>query len=107
MAKLWLLVMEGPRRKARERAPNADHAVVSGPCPGCGESKPYDCAAGDLEGFRVQGTGRRIADDDRAYEADAVSVCCNRRVGVLRLETNTLFGVREDEAVSRLGVRIY
>jgi hypothetical protein len=75
----------------------ADHAVVVDTlCPGCGASP-----------FKVAGTGRRIAPDDRAYEADAVALCCNRHVGVLRVETNTLFGLREDEAVLRSGVRIY
>jgi hypothetical protein len=75
----------------------ADHAVVVGTlCFGCGTSP-----------FKVAGTGRRIAPDDRAYEADAVSLCCKTGVGVLRVETGTLFGLREDEAVLRMGVRIY
>ncbi len=60
-----------------------------------------------MEGFCAQGTGRRPSVDDRAYEADAVSACCSKAVGTLRLEVSTLFGVREDEAVARLGVRIY
>ena len=64
-------------------------------------------ASRDECGFKVQGTGRRPSEDDRAYEADAVAACCGQRVGLLRLEVSTLFGVREDEAVARLGVRIY
>jgi hypothetical protein len=80
-----------------EPFPGADHAVVVDTvCPGCGAHP-----------FKVAGTGRRIAQDDRAYEADAVALCCDRHVGLLRVETGTLFGVREDEAVARLGIRIY
>lgn len=74
----------------------ADHAVVEGACPSC-EATP----------FKVGGTGRRPSADDRAWEADAVSLCCGQEVGLLRAEPNTLFGVREDERVSRMGVRIY
>lgn len=75
-----------------------DFAEVRGPggCPKCGAHP-----------LRVQGTGRRIAADDRAYEADAVAMCCSKPVGIARAEVDTLFGVREDEAMSRLGVKIY
>ena len=80
-----------------EPVPNADHAVVVDTlCPGCGVAP-----------FKVAGTGRRIAANDRAYEADAVALCCDRSVGTLRVEIDTLFGLREDEAVLRMGVRIY
>lgn len=75
----------------------ADHAVVIDTlCPCCGASP-----------FKVAGTDKRPSDDDRAWEATAVALCCDRHVGTLRVEPNTLFGVREDEAVSRMGVRIY
>ena len=64
----------------------ADHAVVVDTlCPSCGVSP-----------FKVAGTGRHIAPDDRAYEADAVALCCDKSVGTLRVEVNTLFGLRED-----------
>jgi hypothetical protein len=90
-----LLVSDG-RRRCRLDAPDADHAVADGRCPSC-----------HTEPFRVQGTGRRIAADDRAYEADAVCLACTQTVGTLRVEVNTLFGLREDEAVFRSGVKIY
>lgn len=83
--------------RCEEPFPGADHAlVIDALCPSCGHAP-----------FKVQGAGRRIAPDDRAYEADAVAVCCGSHVGTLRVETNTLFGLREDEAVLRMGVRIY
>lgn len=93
--KITLIMDEQQTRRARLPAQDADHCEVVGACP-CGATP-----------FRVQGTGRRYSTDDRAYEADGVAVCCDRYVGVLRVETGTLFGVREDEAVSRCGARVY
>lgn len=120
------LLIDGARpRRVREPYAGADHAVAEGACPSCkhrdecpgcvangndGTTSDWkrcgDCL-GRGGGFKVAGTGRRISSDDRAYEADAVALCCEKRVGLLRVETGTLFGVREDEAVMRLGVRIY
>lgn len=77
--------------------PDADHGIVLGrSCVGCLKTP-----------FKVAGSGKRISADDRAYEADAIALCCGGYVGVLRAETSTLFGLREDEAIARLGVRIY
>lgn len=83
-------------RKGAVLFDGADHAVIDGVCPFC-KAAP----------FKVAGTGRRISDDDRAYEADGVALCCHKHVGLLRMEMNTLFGLREDEAVANLGIRIY
>lgn len=84
------------RRRCRLQSPDAAHATAEGRCPIC-----------SAEPFRIRGTGRRIAADDRAYEADAVCLTCEQMVGTLRVEVNTLFGLREDEAVFRSGVKIY
>lgn len=102
--KIKLLVEKGKARQCREPFAGADHAVAFGPCPGCGRQDSYGVGT---YGFKVAGTGKRPSADDRAWEADAVALCCNKHVGILRVEPNTLFGVREDEAVSRLGIRIY
>jgi hypothetical protein len=91
--KIFLLPSDGPRRKATN---GGDHALIDGACQHCGAAP-----------FKAAGAGKRPSADDRAWEADAVAICCNRHVGILRVEVNTLFGVREDEAVSRLGIRIY
>jgi hypothetical protein len=90
------LLYEGARIPCAEPFAGADHAVVRGACPLC-KSEP----------FKVGGTGRRPSADDRAWEADAVSYCCDQPVGTIRAEPNTLFGVREDTQISRMGVRIY
>lgn len=65
----------------------ADHAIATGACPKCGATS-----------WGVQGTGRRPSADDRARDADGISTCCKQFVGVIRAETDTLFGVLEDEA---------
>lgn len=87
---------ERARRGVSYESRHSPSAVADGTCPKCGH-----------EPFHVQGANQRIASDDRAYESDARCVACKAFVGVLRQETETLFGLREDEAMSRLGIRIY
>jgi hypothetical protein len=55
----------------------------------------------------VGGAGSRPSKDDRAYEADASCLGCRKRMGTLRVETDTIFGVREDERVLNGRVRVY
>lgn len=75
----------------------AEHVLSSDPCPFCRASP---CA--------VVGAGQRIAEDDRAYEADAFCAACRNPLGLMRVEVPTLFGLREDEAVLRHGrARVY
>jgi len=96
--KIYLLPKDGSARQRCEKPfHEADHAVVvDAACPYCGD-KP----------FAIAGSGRRPSKDDRAWEADAGCLKCKAHVGTIRLEVNTLFGVREDEAIGRLGIRIY
>jgi hypothetical protein len=94
--KIFLLVRDGPKRAAKLPFPEADHAVVEGKCPACG-----------CEDFKVAGTGRYPSKDDRAWESEGIALCCRVFVGTIRVETNTLFGVREDEAVLRGRCRVY
>lgn len=97
---IWLLADSGgARRRCRLPGPDfqQDHVTTDGPCPACG-------ADGELI---VQGTRVRPSSDDRAYEADAVARCCGKRVGVIRTEVATLFGVREDMAVLNGPWRVY
>ena len=90
------LVHNGKKLAAKLPYPDADHAILATDCPECGS---HDC--------KLQGTGRRPSADDRAWEADAVALCCDRYVGTLRCEPSTLFGVREDERIATMGIRIY
>lgn len=83
--RIQLLTSAG-RRRCKLGSPDADQTISDGHCPEC-----------FTDPFRVRGTGGRIAADDRAYEADAVCLACMRSVGTLRVEVNTLFGLREDE----------
>lgn len=91
--KIFLLIPDEARRRARPPHPEADHAKVDGACPKCG-----------TEDFRVAGSGRYPSKDDRAWEAEGYCLACKAYVGVIRAETNTLFGVREDQAVQRYTV---
>lgn len=76
--------------------PAPDHAVFEGSCSSCGASP-----------FKVAGTGMRPSLDDRAYEADGRCLLCGARVGTIRAEMSTIFGVREDNAVLRGRPRVY
>lgn len=93
---VFLLCDDGERRPAAPPFKGADHAVADGACPHCGDAP-----------FKVAGRNMRPSEDDRAYEADAVALCCRERVGTLRAEPSTLFGVREDERVLRGRCRVY
>jgi hypothetical protein len=69
---------------------------LQGKCRKCGHDKPA-----------VAGGEKRIADDDRAYEATAVCLECRQTIGTIRVEVSTLFGLREDEAVLHGRPRVY
>lgn len=70
--------------------------VAGATCPECGVAP-----------VRVAGTGSRIAEDDRAYESDAVCIDCRKAIGIIRAETETLFGVAEDERMAATICRKY
>lgn len=74
----------------------ADHAICYAPCPKC-----------SLQPFGVAGSGRRASADDRAWEADGYCTACKAHVGTIRVEPDTLFGVREDESVLHGRCRVY
>lgn len=96
MIKRLLLRRDGGDTVLPKSAISAESVTVPGECPYCASKT-----------WRVAGQNKRISHDDIAYEADAIALCCGGAVGVLRAETNTLFGLREDEALSRFGIRIY
>lgn len=90
-----VIVIGGVTHKIKTPYEGASYAdVLEMVCPHCGEE------------LRVQGTGRRITSRD-TYAASALCVACETVVGELRLKVDTLFGLEEDEAVFRLGVKIY
>lgn len=92
-----MLLVDGKRLKIETPFDGADHAVVTGNvCPHCG-----------IRPLKVAGGGRYPSKDDRAWEAEGFALCCRKHVGTIRVETDTLFGVREDAAVARMGARIY
>lgn len=87
----------GPRLECKLPHPEAAYVDVPG-LPLC----PY-CAAP----LGVAGSGQRPSDDDQAWEADAGCTACKAHLGLLRVEVNTLFGVREDRAVLQGRCRVY
>ena len=95
MTKMYL-VQDGKRRRIELPFEGAKAARCEGEvCPTCKEP------------LMVAGSGRHPSEDDRAWEAEGYSVCCKVHVGKIRVETGTLFGVREDEAVLNGRCRVY
>lgn len=74
--------------------PVRTYAIAECACP-CGEAR-----------LMVTGRGQfNESHDTRA--ADAFAKCCNRRVGMLRVKFETLFGIEEDDAVLNARARVY
>jgi hypothetical protein len=94
--KITLHTPEGAVLKVSVPFDGADHAIAEGACIACGAAA-----------FKIGGSGRRASADDRAWESDGYALCCRAPVGLIRVEMNTLFGVREDEAVLRGRCRVY
>ena len=88
------LVVDGTNYKLD---PRSDHALVL----------DFTCPHRGCKDVGVQGSGKRPSADDRAWEADGYSTCCKKHLGLIRAEVNTLFGVREDQAVLQGRCRVY
>ena len=93
---IWLIFAQGPKVKLAVPYEGADHAIAATACPLCGTKE-----------LRVAGRNVRASVDDRAWEADGYALCCKVALGLVRYETNTLFGVREDMAVLGGRCRVY
>lgn len=91
------LLRDGKRLKCTEPPfEGADHVVCEGACPEC-----------SITPFKIAGSNMHPSADDQAWEASAGCLACKAHVGTLRVETGTLFGVREDRAVLAGRCRVY
>lgn len=91
----WL-IHDGKRFKCAPPYPEADHAVVEGACPEC-----------KIDPLKIVGKNNHVTADDRAWEADGFCLSCERPVGLIRFEPETLFGIHEDIAVLNGRPRVY
>ena len=78
----------------------ANHVIVN-------EREAPTCPRCLAKPFKVSGKNMRIADDDRSYISDAHCVSCGKYVGSLITVVNTIFGIREDQAVLNGRCRVY
>ncbi len=83
--------IDGKKQKALVPYKGADHVLVDVACPHCSAVAP----------MAVAGKNMRIASDDRAYESDGHCQECDKQVGTIRAEVQTIFGLREDIAVGQ------
>lgn len=79
----------------RKAEPIDQHANVEGACPKC-KATP----------FSVAGTGK-VPESHDTYAAEAVCLACKQRVGVLRAQVDTIFGIEEDERALRGPWKVY
>lgn len=84
----------------------AAHVVVDDyvQCPNCGWRPPT--VLGILTGIKVHGRHQRIESRD-TYRSEAISICCDQVVGVIRVQMSTIFGIEEDERVLNGPWRVY
>lgn len=86
---------DGRRIVAQLPYANADHVVVDMACPSCAHDAPLKLR------------GRNQYHDHDTYHATAVALCCRTAVGKLEVKVSTVFGIDEDERVTRGPWRVY
>ncbi len=92
--------VDGKRHPAKTPFEGADHCTIDIPCPHCKAPAPIG----------VQGSGRYVDPDARhdTWAAEGYTTCCKKPIGKIRVKIHdTLFGIEEDAAVARMGIRIY
>lgn len=75
---------------------------------------PCGCPAIEADGaplpLKVGGTGIKHHNHDTFF-ADAVALCCKKKIGTIETKVSTLFGIEEDEAVfaqaAKMGIKVY
>lgn len=89
--KVTLNLPDGTAHRAKPPYEGAKHVDVRGidVCPACGGSP-----------LRVHGVGLPARGHD-TYTSPAVCTACGARVGTIRAQMDTIFGLEEDEAVCR------
>ena len=87
--------IDGTPHPARIASPSATFATVETACPHC-EHDP----------LRASGHGVCV-DGHAAYTADAFCFDCGKRVGTLRVQVSTIFGIEEEERVMSGPWKVY
>ena len=95
--KVTLTLPDGTAHRAKPPCEDAKHADVPGiaTCPACGGPS-----------LRVHGVGLPARSHD-TYAIPAVCSSCGARVGTIRAQMDTIFGLEEDEAVLCSRYRVY
>lgn len=101
--KITIVLSDGSRKPAHLPYDGATHVVCSIDC-------PHGCApvvvAGIKNLLKISGTGINRTSHD-CYFADAVALCCKKRIGTIETKVETIFGIEEDERVMSGPWRVY
>lgn len=95
-----VILDDGARHPARAvpgTARRNPYFTIESPCPhGCRIREPLPVKPGGA-----------MRHDHDTYYADAIALCCLRRVGSMEQRVETMFGIDEDEAVLNGRCRVY
>jgi hypothetical protein len=91
--KITIVLDNGSRRKAHQPYDNARHVEIDMLCPnGC----LHKAAPQPL---KISGSGIKHCSHD-TYYADAVALCCMKKIGTIEVRVSTIFGIEEDEIIN-------
>lgn len=98
--KITIVLDNGTRRVAKLPYENAPFVVMRCECPnGCAETKADNRIGSEIEAHtKISGTGIKHHNHDTFF-ADAIALCCKKKIGTIETKVETLFGIEEDELV--------
>jgi hypothetical protein len=89
--KITIVLDNGSRHKARLPHEHASHVEIALLCPnGCSHR---------FTPLKISGTGIKHHNHD-TYFADAIALCCKRKIGTIEAKVSTIFGIEEDEIIN-------
>jgi len=102
--KITIVLTNGKRHTARQLYQGSSYVVIATKCPhGC--AAPVNATRDEVQ-LKVSGTGIKHRTHD-TYFADAVALCCMRKIGTIETKVETIFGIEEDERVMNGPWRVY
>ena len=105
--KITIVLDDGSRHKAKLPYDGATHLVLDLDCPhGCKRRYVANPNSMEQEPLKVAGSGIKHHNRD-TYFADAIALCCKKKIGTIETKVSTVFGIEEDEAVLNGPWRVY
>ena len=101
--KITIVLDSGKRCKASLPYDGAHYILIAIACPnGCASHKHPQA----MTETKIAGTGIKHHSHD-TYFADAIALCCRKKIGTIETKVDTVFGIEEDERVLNGPQRVY